>query len=143
MNFNRTLMAAALLFSMSMARINAQTAAPRKPQVPELKVEKYTLANGLEVILHEDKSTPVVDVDVWYKVGSKNEKTGRTGFAHLFEHLMFQGSKNHNKEYFEPLEKIGAQINGSTSTDRTNYYETVPSNYLELALWLEADRMAF
>ena len=143
MNFNRTLMAAALLFSMSMARINAQTAAPRKPQVPELKVEKYTLANGLEVILHEDKSTPVVDVDVWYKVGSKNEKTGRTGFAHLFEHLMFQGSKNHNKEYFEPLEKIGAQINGSTSTDRTNYYETVPSNYLELALWLEADRMGF
>ena len=143
MNFNRTLMAAALLFSMSMAKINAQTAAPRKPQVPELKVEKYTLANGLEVILHEDKSTPVVDVDVWYKVGSKNEKTGRTGFAHLFEHLMFQGSKNHNKEYFEPVEKIGAQINGSTSTDRTNYYETVPSNYLELALWLEADRMGF
>ena len=141
--FSRLL--AALLLSGLVANMPdafAQTAA-RKPQVPDLKVEKYTLANGLEVILHEDRSTPVVDVDVWYKVGSKNEKKGRTGFAHLFEHLMFQGSKNHNKEYFEPLEKIGAQINGSTSTDRTNYYETVPSNYLELALWLEADRMGF
>lgn len=122
--------------------LEAQTAA-RKPQVPNLKVEKYTLPNGLEVILHEDKTTPVVDVDVWYKVGSKNEVKGRTGFAHLFEHLMFQGSKNHNKEYFDPLEKIGASINGSTNTDRTNYYETVPSNYLELALWLESDRMGF
>ena len=139
----RFILALALVCGVQTATSQAQTAAPRKPQVPDLKVEKYTLANGLEVILHEDKSTPVVDVDVGYKVGSKNEKKGRTGFAHLFEHLMFQGSKNHNKEYFEPLEKIGAQINGSTNTDRTNYYETVPSNYLELALWLEADRMGF
>ncbi len=142
MRFGRQLLALVALAGVTMAGAFAQTA-PRQPQVPDLKVEKYTLPNGLEVILHRDDSTPVVDVDVWYRVGSKNETKGRTGFAHLFEHLMFQGSKNHNKEYFEPLEKIGAQINGSTNTDRTNYYETVPSNYLELALWLEADRMGF
>ena len=142
MRYARTLLAVAVLFGTTLAGLHAQTA-PRKPQVPDLKVEKYTLPNGLEVILHQDSTTPVVDVDVWYRVGSKNEAKGRTGFAHLFEHLMFQGSKNHNKEYFEPLEKIGASINGSTNTDRTNYFETVPSNYLELALWLEADRMGF
>ena len=113
------------------------------PKIPDLKVEKYTLPNGLEVILHEDHSTPIVGVNIWYKVGSKNEKTGRTGFAHLFEHLMFQGSEHHDKEYFGPIEKVGAQINGSTSNDRTNYYETLPTNALELALWLESDRMGF
>jgi len=115
----------------------------RQPQIPDLKVETYTLPNGLEVILHQDHKTPIVTVNLWYKVGSKNEKVGRTGFAHLFEHLMFQGSKNHDNEYFGPLEKIGANLNGSTSEDRTNYYETVPSNALELALWLESDRMGF
>src|SRR4029077_10304672 len=115
----------------------------RRPQVPDLKVEKYTLDNGLEVILHEDRTTPVVGVNLWYKVGSKNEKAGRTGFAHLFEHLMFQGSQHHDKEYFAPIEKLGARINGSTHTDRTNYFETLPSNALELALWLESDRMGF
>ena len=115
----------------------------RKPQIPDLKVETYSLPNGLEVILHEDHTTPVVGVNLWYKVGSKDEKEGRTGFAHLFEHLMFQGSKNHDSEYFGPIEKVGAQINGSTNTDRTNYFENVPSNALELALWLESDRMGF
>ena len=79
----------------------------RKPQIPDLKVEKYTLPNGLEVILHEDHTTPVVGVNLWYKVGSKDEKEGRTGFAHLFEHLMFQGSKHHDSEYFGPIEKVG------------------------------------
>ena len=113
------------------------------PTIPDLKVEKYVLPNGLEVILHEDHTTPIVGVNIWYKVGSKDEKMGRTGFAHLFEHLMFQGSQHFNDEYFGPLEKIGAEINGSTTTDRTNYYETVPSNALELALWLESDRMGF
>ena len=113
------------------------------PKIPDLKVEKYTLPNGLEVILHEDHTTPVVGVNLWYKVGSKDEKAGRTGFAHLFEHLMFQGSQHHDSEYFAPLEPLGAQINGSTNTDRTNYFENVPSNALELALWLEADRMGF
>ncbi|HEX8203961.1 MAG TPA: pitrilysin family protein, partial [Isosphaeraceae bacterium] len=115
----------------------------RAPQVPDLKVEKYTLPNGLEVLLHEDHTIPVVGVNIWYKVGSKDEKTGRTGFAHLFEHLMFQGSQHHDDEYFGPLEQLGAEINGSTSTDRTNYYETVPANVLERALWLESDRMGF
>ncbi|MGH9857476.1 MAG: M16 family metallopeptidase, partial [Acidobacteriota bacterium] len=111
--------------------------------LPSLKFEKYTLPNGLDVILHEDHSIPMVAVNIWYHVGSKNEKPGRTGFAHLFEHMMFQGSRHHDKEYFEPLQKVGGSINGSTSEDRTNYWENVPSNQLELALWLEADRMGF
>ena len=105
--------------------------------------EKLTLSNGLDVILHEDHTLPMVAVNVWYHVGSKNEEIGRTGFAHLFEHVMFEGSKHHNRDYFEPLQKIGAAINGSTTADRTNYWETIPSNYLDLALWLEADRMGF
>ncbi len=112
-------------------------------KLPEVRFEKYKLPNGLEVILHEDHSTPLVSVNVWYHVGSKNEKPGRTGFAHLFEHMMFQGSKNHDDDYFTPLQKIGGALNGSTSEDRTNYWENVPSNYLELAIWLEADRMGF
>ena len=111
--------------------------------LPQLKFEKYTLTNGLDVILHEDHSIPMVAVNVWYHVGSKNEKPGRTGFAHLFEHMMFQGSKHHDKDYFEPLQKVGGAVNGSTSEDRTNYWENVPGNQLELALWLEADRMGF
>ena len=117
--------------------------APAVRTIPDLKVETYTLPNGLNVILHEDHTTPFVGVNLWYKVGSKDEKTGRTGFAHLFEHLMFQGSEHHDSEYFGPLEKLGAQINGSTSNDRTNYYEALPTNGLETALWLEADRMGF
>jgi len=108
-----------------------------------ISFEKHTLKNGLDVILHEDHSIPMVAVNVWYHVGSQNEVPGRTGFAHLFEHVMFEGSKNHNKEYFEPLQEAGGNVNGSTSTDRTNYYENVPSNFLELALWLESDRMGF
>src|SRR5512142_599274 len=111
--------------------------------IPEIKFEKYVLPNGLQVILHEDHYTPLVTVDVWYHVGSKNEHPGRTGFAHLFEHMMFQGSKHYDKDYFGPLQKAGGRLNGSTSQDRTNYWETVPSNYLELALWMEADRMGF
>ena len=105
--------------------------------------EKITLSNGLDVILHEDHSIPLTAVNVWYHVGSKDEEPGRTGFAHLFEHVMFEGSKHHNSSHFEPLQKVGANLNGSTTSDRTNYWEDVPSNYLELALWLEADRMGF
>jgi zinc protease len=130
----------ALLLAIAPSSTKAED---RQPQVPDLKVEKYTLDNGLEVILHQDHTTPVVGVNLWYKVGSKNEKKGRTGFAHLFEHLMFQGSQHHDTEYFGPLEKIGANINGSTNTDRTNYFESLPSNGLERALWLESDRMGF
>ena len=105
--------------------------------------EQHQLSNGLDVILHEDHTIPLVAVNVWYHVGSKNEEVGRTGFAHLFEHVMFEGTKHHNNSHFEPLQKAGANLNGSTTTDRTNYWEDVPSNYLELALWLEADRMGF
>ena len=108
-----------------------------------LALEKYTLSNGLDVILHEDHSIPMVSVNIWYHVGSKNEKRGRTGFAHLFEHMMFEGSQHHDTEYFEVLEKVGGNVNGSTNEDRTNYYEDIPSNYLETALWLESDRMGF
>ena len=105
--------------------------------------EKHTLPNGLDVILHQDKSIPVAAVNVWYHVGSKDEEIGRTGFAHLFEHIMFRGTRHHKASHFEPLQRIGASLNGSTNGDRTNYWEDVPSNYLELALWLEADRMGF
>ncbi|MEE2656222.1 MAG: pitrilysin family protein [Chloroflexota bacterium] len=105
--------------------------------------EKTTLPNGLDVILYRDRSLPVVSINVWYHVGSKEEQLGRTGFAHLFEHLMFEGTKHHNSSHFGPLQEIGASLNGSTTTDRTNYWENVPSNYLELALWLESDRMGF
>jgi zinc protease len=105
--------------------------------------EKFTLSNGLQVMLHEDHRIPMAAVNLWYHVGSKNDDTGRTGFAHLFEHVMFEGSKNYNKLFFGPLQDIGASVNGSTSSDRTNYWENVPSEYLELALWLESDRMGF
>lgn len=111
---------------------------------PRIQFEKYTLPNGLEVILHEDHSTPIVAVDTWYHVGSGDEQVGRTGFAHLFEHIMFMGSKNVPVGAFDKLlEAAGANNNGSTTEDRTNYYETLPSNALELALWLDADRMGF
>jgi zinc protease len=110
--------------------------------VPKLRFEKVTLPNGLEVILHEDHSTPIVAVNTWYKVGSGDEKPGRTGFAHLFEHVMFTGSQNVPTGQFDKLlEAAGANNNGSTTEDRTNYYETMPSNALPLALWLDADRM--
>jgi zinc protease len=133
----------ALTGAMLISTLASARADDKALAIPDLKVETFTLPNGLSVILHEDHTTPFVGVNLWYKVGSKNEKPGRTGFAHLFEHLMFQGSQHHDKEYFGPLEKLGAQINGSTSTDRTNYYEALPSNGLELALWLESDRMGF
>jgi len=121
----------------------AAKAAPLK--VPNLKYEKYTLPNGLEVILREDHKLPLVAVDLWYHVGPVNEKAGRTGFAHLFEHMMFEGSEHvGEKAHFKYLEGAGAtDINGTTSYDRTNYFETVPSNELDLALWLESDRMGF
>jgi predicted Zn-dependent peptidase len=121
--------------------------APAAPTtlVPTLAFEKYTLPNGLEVILHEDKRTPQVTVNVWYHVGALHESPGKTGFAHLFEHLMFQGSKHVGPEqHFKLLEEAGATfVNGSTDFDRTDYYQTVPRHELELALWLEADRMGY
>jgi zinc protease len=120
------------------------TSAPAENAVlPPIKFTQFTLANGLRVILHEDHSTPIVGVNVWYHVGSKNEVPGRTGFAHLFEHMMFQGSLHHDDDYFVPLQEAGGTLNGSTNADRTNYWEVVPSNFLELALWLESDRMGY
>ncbi|MFL5469803.1 MAG: M16 family metallopeptidase [Gemmatimonadaceae bacterium] len=121
------------------------TAVPLVAQsTPRIQFEKYTLPNGLEVILHEDHSTPIVAVDTWYHVGSGDEQIGRTGFAHLFEHIMFMGSEHVAVGAFDQLlESAGANNNGSTTEDRTNYYETLPSNALALALWLDADRMGF
>ena len=104
---------------------------------------KRTLANGLDVIVHEHRQLPMVAVNVWYHVGSKNEQPGRTGFAHLFEHLMFEGSQHHDRGYFQPLQQAGGLLNGSTNTDRTNYWEVVPTGALELALWMESDRMGY
>ena len=101
------------------------------------------LDNGLDVIVHEDHDCPIVAVNVWYHVGSKNEQPGRTGFAHLFEHLMFEGSEHHDAGYFRPLQEVGGVLNGSTNADRTNYWEVVPSNAVELALWMESDRMGY
>jgi len=110
---------------------------------PELPFIKRTLSNGLDVIVHEDHHIPIVAVNVWYHVGSKNERPGRTGFAHLFEHLMFEGSEHHNSGYFPPLQQAGGVLNGSTNTDRTNYWEVVPTSALDLALWMESDRMGY
>jgi zinc protease len=106
---------------------------------PELNLayERFTLDNGLTVIVHEDRKAPVVAVSIYYHVGSKNEPTGKTGFAHLFEHLMFNGSENYDGEWFLPLQQVGAtDVNGSTWLDRTNYYQTVPTPAVDLALWM-------
>ena len=108
----------------------------------KLAYDTYRLDNGLRVFLVEDHSTPVVTVDVWYNVGSRNEQAGRSGFAHLFEHMMFEGTANVAKgQHFQLVERAGGELNGTTNEDRTNYYETLPSNQLSLGLWLEADRM--
>ena len=110
---------------------------------PTLPFTKHTLANGLDVIVHEAHQVPIVAINIWYHVGSKNERPGRTGFAHLFEHLMFEGSEHHPGGYFPPLQQAGALLNGSTNTDRTNYWEVVPTSAVELALWMESDRMGY
>ena len=131
----RHLVAVCALIAGVVAPLGAQA-------IPRLAYEKSTLANGLEVILHEDHSTPIVVVNTWYKVGSGDEKPGRTGFAHLFEHVMFTGSAHVPAGQFDKwLETAGASNNGNTTEDRTSYYESMPSNALPLALWLDADRM--
>jgi zinc protease len=111
------------------------------PQL-DLRYERFTLPNGLRVIVHEDRKAPVVAVSIWYHVGSKNEPAGKTGFAHLFEHLMFNGTENYDDEWFLPMQQVGATgMNGTTWLDRTNYFQTVPTPALDLALWMESDRM--
>ena len=126
----------------------ADTAAPAEltalvDQV-DIPFEKFTLDNGLDVIVHTDRKAPIVAVAVWYNVGSKDEPEGKSGFAHLFEHLMFNGSENAPQDYFQYLQEMGAtDYNGTTNFDRTNYFQTVPRPALERALWLESDRMGY
>jgi zinc protease len=111
-------------------------------QEVQIPYEKFVLDNGLTLIVHEDHKAPIVAVNVWYHVGSKNEKEGKTGFAHLFEHLMFNGSEHYNDDYFKPFDRVGATgMNGTTNFDRTNYFQEVPKNALDVALWMESDRM--
>src|ERR671933_351196 len=110
---------------------------------PKLQYDQFTLTNGLTVVLSEDHSTPIVHLQLWYHVGSKNEKKGRTGFAHLFEHMMFKGSKNvAPEEHTSKISSVGGQSNAYTTDDETVFWETVPAQYLPMILWLEADRMA-
>jgi zinc protease len=131
---------AALLVALAAAALAAPSAS--EIPVPDIPFQRYVLANGLTLIVHEDHKAPIVAVNVWYHVGSKNEKQGKTGFAHLFEHLMFNGSEHFNDDYFKVLEKIGAtDLNGTTNTDRTNYFQNVPVTALDTVLWMESDRM--
>ena len=136
MNFKRNL---AFLFVFVLI-MTSMVAAQKGEKLPPIKYKEMTLKNGLRVIMHEDKSTPVVAVNLWYHVGSKNEAPGRTGFAHLFEHMMFQGSKNY-VDGWRGVDELGGNVNGTTDQDRTYYFEVVPSNFLERVLYLEADRM--
>jgi zinc protease len=120
----------------------AQKVPVRKQAPVEIPYQRLVLSNGLTLIVHEDHKAPIVAVNVWYHVGSKNEKPGRTGFAHLFEHLMFNGTENYDQDFFGPLEKAGAtDMNGTTNEDRTNYFQNVPVNAVDLTLWMESDRM--
>jgi zinc protease len=135
---------AILLSALALAVPSAHAAQPAT-HAPAIHYDRYKLPNGLEVLLHEDHKLPIVSVDIWYHVGPMKERAGRTGFAHLFEHMMFEGSKHvGEKAHIKVLEQSGAtDINGTTDFDRTNYFETVPANQLETALWLESDRMGF
>ncbi|MEO1656084.1 MAG: pitrilysin family protein [Pseudomonadota bacterium] len=127
---------------LSIAAMAVAALTPSLAQDIDIPFEKFTLDNGLTVVVHEDRKAPVVAVSVWYKVGSKDEPEGQTGFAHLFEHLMFNGSENYDDEWFKPLQEVGATgLNGTTSFDRTNYFQTVPTPALDRILWMESDRM--
>ncbi|MDE0126411.1 MAG: pitrilysin family protein [Bryobacterales bacterium] len=130
-----------LIQAVAIACFAGVLATPVSAQV-DIPYEKFVLDNGLRLLVHEDRKAPIVSVNVWYHVGSKNEKPGKTGFAHLFEHLMFNGSENFNDDYFQAMERVGAtSLNGTTSSDRTNYFQNVPRPALDLALWMESDRM--
>ncbi|HTC24526.1 MAG TPA: pitrilysin family protein, partial [Gemmatimonadales bacterium] len=127
--------------TVAAAQRSAGVAPPRATRI-DIPFTKYVLKNGLTLIVHEDHKAPIVAVNVWYHVGSKNERPGRTGFAHLFEHLMFNGTENYKGEYFTPFEQAGVtDQNGTTNNDRTNYFENIPTNALDMALWMESDRM--
>jgi zinc protease len=143
--FAATLLTIGLIgYATSAASQTGSRSSSASSNVPELNLdyERFTLDNGLTVIVHEDRKAPVIAVSVWYHVGSKNEPGGKTGFAHLFEHLMFNGTEHYDGEWFEPMQQVGAtNLNGTTWLDRTNYFQTVPTPALELALWMESDRM--
>ena len=128
---------------MALAAVPALvTASETAEGVIDIPYTQYVLDNGLTLIVHEDHKAPIVAVNVWYHVGSKNEKEGKTGFAHLFEHLMFNGTENYNDDWFKPFDRVGATgMNGTTNFDRTNYFQVVPKNALDFALWMESDRM--
>ncbi len=131
----RARLAVTLAVALAAAGVRAQ-------EIPDIPFTTYTLKNGLTLVVHEDHKAPIVAVNVWYHVGSKNEKPGRTGFAHLFEHLMFNGSEHFNDDYFKVLERLGAtDLNGTTNEDRTNYFQNVPVSALDTVLWMESDRM--
>ncbi len=129
---------------IGMALYPLSASAQRTDAEIDIPYTKFVLDNGLTLLVHEDRKAPIVSVNVWYHVGSKNEKPGKTGFAHLFEHLMFNGSEHFNDDYFQALEKVGAtDLNGTTNSDRTNYFQNVPTPALDLALWMESDRMGY
>src|SRR5687768_2129828 len=133
-----------LIFSLVNAQTKLVERVDQKGKEVIIPYQKFVLSNGLTLIVHEDHSDPVVHVDVTYHVGSGREEIGKSGFAHFFEHMMFQGSDNvGDEQHFKIVTEAGGTLNGSTSRDRTNYYQTVPSNQLEKMLWLEADRMGF
>ena len=139
-----TVLAIALAAALGMAAPLAWAAAPPVPADTgvDIAYEQFTLPNGLRVVVHTDRKAPIVAVNLWYHVGSKDEPSGRSGFAHLFEHLMFQASENHDGEYFAPFKQVGVtDQNGTTNTDRTNYFQNVPTTALDTALWMESDRM--
>ena len=134
----RISLALLIVFGFSASRF----AISQNTDLPDIEFEKFVLDNGLTLIVHEDHKAPIVSVNIWYHVGSKNEPAGKSGFAHLFEHLMFNGSENFNDDYFQVLERVGAtDLNGTTNLDRTNYFQNVPKNALDQVLWMESDRM--
>src|ERR1700675_72435 len=154
MNINRLLRASRafllvtglfVVAACSPAPQNAQAGTGQASAIPTLDAQKFTLPNGLDVILSEDHRLPLVAVNIWYHVGPANEETGRTGFAHLFEHMMFQGSRHvPGNTHFKTIEGAGgSDFNGTTDFDRSNYFETMPGDHLETALWLESDRMGY
>ena len=132
-----------LLQIVSLRASEPPTAPRREPWLPDLEVETYKLDNGLTVVLHEDRKTPLVTVNITYNVGSKDDPPGRTGFAHLFEHMMFEGSEHNDSTFHWPFYQSMTDSQGFTSVDTTVYHETVTPNALERVLWLEADRMGF
>src|ERR1700680_2220837 len=133
----------ALVTSGSAETKSAQSKSVQTTEI-DIPYQRFVLANGLTVIVHEDHKAPIVAINTWYHVGSKNEKLGKTGFAHLFEHLMFGGSEHSSGRYIDAMEKIGAtDLNGTTNNDRTNYFENVPTSALDYTLWMESDRMGY